>query len=41
MKQKNIKKKIKYGGGGLNFFSCMNFLTLGNLYKIEGNLDGE
>ena len=41
MKQRNIKKTKKYGGGGICYFSCMNYGTLGELYKIDGNLDGK
>ena len=26
---------------GICYFSCMNHGTLGDLYKIEGNLDGK
>ena len=36
-----MKKCKKYGGGGINYFSCMNHNTLGHLYRIEGNLTGK
>lgn len=40
-KKKNINKTVKFGGGSLNFWACINYEGPGPLYKINGNLDGK
>lgn len=41
LKEGHINSTFKYGGGSLMIWGCMTHKGVGNLVKIEGNMDSE
>jgi hypothetical protein len=37
----NVNGKVKYGGGGITFWGCINYDRLGILHQFEENMTGE
>ena len=41
LKPNNVQPKVKFGGGGINFWGCVSKNGVGILKEIEGKLTGE
>jgi hypothetical protein len=36
-----VNGAVKYGGGGLTFWGCINYYGLGQLYRLDSNMKGK